>query len=155
MEEIGDGMAAVEAEARVLQGIVTMGSIYILVVVLVEEILTGPMATMVGGLEAVVLDIEGNEVEVLWVGIGVLRSEKIVQKGELKLSNGTGRRNKGKLVTRTIQKAMMIIKNRVLHKMAVNLVIIRYSNNNVEVWPKICYQEWQVIWFVTLSFALS
>lgn len=99
MEEIGDGMAAVEAEAGALQGIVTMGRIHILVVVLVEEILTGPMATMVGGLEAVVLDIEGNEVEVLWVGIGVLRSEKIVQKGELKLSNGTGRRNKGTLVT--------------------------------------------------------
>lgn len=84
MEEIGDGMAAVEAEARVLQGIVTMGSIYILVVVLVEEILTGPMAPMVGGLEAVVLGIEENEVEVQWAEIGVLRSEKVVQKGELK-----------------------------------------------------------------------
>lgn len=77
-------MAAVEAEARVLQGIVTMGSIYILVVVLVEEILTGPMAPMVGGLEAVVLGIEENEVEVQWAEIGVLRSEKVVQKGELK-----------------------------------------------------------------------
>ena len=77
-------MAAVEAEAGALQGIVTMGRIHILVVVLVEEILTGPMAPMVGGLEAVVLGIEENEVEVQWAEIGVLRSEKVVQKGELK-----------------------------------------------------------------------
>lgn len=71
MEETGDGMVAVEAEAGALQGIVTMGSIHMLVVVLVEEILIGPIATMVGGLEAVVLDIEEKEVEVLWAGIGV------------------------------------------------------------------------------------
>lgn len=78
-------MAIVEAEAEALQGIVTMRIVHILVVVLVEEILTGLMATMVvGGLEAVVLGIEEDEVEVQWAGTGVLQSEKVVQKGELK-----------------------------------------------------------------------
>lgn len=82
MEEIGDGMVAVEAEAGVLQGVVTMGSIHMLVVVLAEGILTGPMATtIVGGLEAAVLGIEEKEVEAQLAGIGV-RSEKVVQKGE-------------------------------------------------------------------------
>lgn len=84
MEEIGDGMVAVEAEAGALQGVVTMGSIHMLVVVLAEGILTGPMATIiVGGLEAVVLGIEEKEVEAQLAGIGV-RSEKVVQKGELR-----------------------------------------------------------------------
>lgn len=84
MEEIDDGMAAVVAGAGALQGIVTMGNIRILSVMLAEEILKGRMATMLGGLEAVVLGIEGeNEVEVQWGGIGV-RSEKVVQKGELR-----------------------------------------------------------------------
>lgn len=82
MEEIDDGMVAVEAEAGVLQGVVTMGSIHMLVVVLAEGILTGPMATtIVGGLEAAVLGIEEKEVEAQLAGIGV-RSEKVVQKGE-------------------------------------------------------------------------
>lgn len=77
-------MVAVEAGVGALQGTETMRSAHILVVILVEEILTGLMAIMVGGLEAVVLgSIEENEVEVLWAGIGVL-SEKVVQKGELK-----------------------------------------------------------------------
>lgn len=84
-EVVGVGMAIVEAEAEALQGIVTMRIVHILVVVLVEEILTGLMATMVvGGLEAVVLGIEEDEVEVQWAGTGVLQSEKVVQKGELK-----------------------------------------------------------------------
>ncbi|KAL9332053.1 hypothetical protein ACSQ67_001663 [Phaseolus vulgaris] len=44
-----------------------------------------PMATMVGGLEAVVLDTEEeNEVEVQWEGGIEVRSEKVVQKGELR-----------------------------------------------------------------------
>lgn len=86
MEEIGGGMAAVEAGAGAPQGIVTMGNIHILSVILVEEILKGPpMATMVGGLEAVVLDTEEeNEVEVQWEGGIEVRSEKVVQKGELR-----------------------------------------------------------------------
>lgn len=84
MEGIGDGMAAVVAGAGALQGTVTMGNIHIRPEILVEEILKGRMATMVRGLEAVVLGIEGeNEVEVQWGGIEV-RSEKVVQKGELR-----------------------------------------------------------------------
>ena len=75
MEETGDGIA-VEAEAGALIGAATMTSVHSLVVILVEEILTGPMASMVGGLEAVVLDVEEGEVEVQGAGIG-LRSEKV------------------------------------------------------------------------------
>lgn len=84
MEGIGGGMAAVEVGAGALQGIVAMGNIRILAGILVEEILKGPMATMEGGLEAVVLDTEEeNEVEVQWEGIEV-RLEKVVRKGELR-----------------------------------------------------------------------
>lgn len=72
-----------EAEAGALRGIVAMRNVHILVVILVEEILTGIMAIMIGGLEVVVLDAEENEVQVLWAGIPV-GSEKIVKKGELK-----------------------------------------------------------------------
>ena len=75
MEETGDGIA-VEAEAGALIGTATMTSVHSLVVILVEEILTGLMASMVGGLEAVVLDVEEGEVEVQGAGIG-LRSEKV------------------------------------------------------------------------------
>jgi hypothetical protein len=73
---VGVGMTVVEAEAGVLQGIVTMRGVHILVVVLVEGILTGLMA-MVGGQEAAVLVIEESEVEVQRAGTGVrIRSEK-------------------------------------------------------------------------------
>lgn len=68
-------MTVVEAEAEALQGVVTMRDVHILAVVLVEGILTGLMATMVGGKEAVVLGIEENEVEVRGAGIEVLLSE--------------------------------------------------------------------------------
>ena len=83
MEETGDGIVVeVEAEAEVLLGVETMMSVH-MVVVLVEGILIGPMVTMVGGLEAVVLDVEEGEVEVQRGGIGV-QSEKVVQKEGLK-----------------------------------------------------------------------
>lgn len=131
MEEISGGMIAGEVGAGAvvgaLRGIGTMRSVHslVVVVVLVEEILTGLMAAMVGSLEAVVLlDLEEKEVEVLQAGIGA-PSEKVVQKGGLKLSNGTGRRNKMTLVLRTI--LAMIMMN--LRKMVVILVTIRYSNS--------------------------
>jgi hypothetical protein len=74
---VGVGMTVVEAEAGALQGIVTMRGVHILVVVLVEGILKGLMATMVGGQEAAVLVIEESEVEVQRAGTGVrIRSEK-------------------------------------------------------------------------------
>jgi hypothetical protein len=73
---VGVGMTVVEAEAGVLQGIVTMRDVHILVVVLVEGILTG-LKAMVGGQEAAVLVIEESEVEVQRAGTGVrIRSEK-------------------------------------------------------------------------------
>lgn len=74
-----------EAEAEALREVVAMREgVHILVVVLVEGILTGLMVTMVGGLEAVVLDIEEKGAEVQLAGIGVqLEKEKIVKKGEL------------------------------------------------------------------------
>jgi hypothetical protein len=73
---VGVGMTVVEAEAGVLQGIVTMRGVHILVVVLVEGILTG-LKAMVGGQEAAVLVIEESEVEVQRAGTGVrIRSEK-------------------------------------------------------------------------------
>lgn len=82
MEEVGGhGMTVVEAEAGARQGIVTMRGVHILVVVLVEGTLTGLMATMVGGQEAVVLVIEEKEVEVQLAGIGVQtlsEKEKVV-----------------------------------------------------------------------------
>lgn len=82
MEEVGGhGMTVVEVEAGARQGIVTMRGVHILVVVLVEGTLTGLMATMVGGQEAVVLVIEEKEVEVQLAGIGVQtlsEKEKVV-----------------------------------------------------------------------------
>lgn len=74
-------MTVVEVEAGARQGIVTMRGVHILVVVLVEGTLTGLMATMVGGQEAVVLVIEEKEVEVQLAGIGVQtlsEKEKVV-----------------------------------------------------------------------------
>lgn len=79
--EAGDGMAPVEAEVGALQGVVTMKSVHILVVVLVEEeIMTDIKTTTVVGpgcLEAVVLNGEEDEVEVQREGIGI-QLEKVV-----------------------------------------------------------------------------
>lgn len=67
MAEVGEDAAAVEAEAVVLISIVVvMRSVHMVAaVVLVEEMMTGIIATMTeaGGLEAEVLDVRGDEVE--------------------------------------------------------------------------------------------
>lgn len=121
----------VEAEAGALPGIGIMMTVLIVDVVLAEEILTDIMATKVGAgfPGAVVLEEEAIVVEVQWVGIEV-QSEKVVQKEELKLSNGTERRKLENLATRTIGMTMTKI-NRVLHRTEVNMMTIRYSGSLV------------------------
>jgi len=105
--ETDEGVAAAEAGVAVLLGFVVMRSIHVVVVVvvlvevvvvvMVEGMMTEISATMigVGGLEAVVLDVEQSEVEALGEGGIEVRSGKVVLKEGLRLSNGIGKRNRG------------------------------------------------------------
>ena len=85
----GGDVATVAAEVTVLNliGTVVMRNVHRVVVVLVEETMKGIIVTLIGGgIEAAVLDVEGEEVEALGPGgggIGV-RSGKVVLKEELK-----------------------------------------------------------------------
>jgi len=98
----GTGEGVVEAEAIVLSGIAIMMSVHQVVdVVLVEEVMTGIIATMTGAgsLEAGVLGGEEDEAEALGAGeIGVQLGKAVLSEGQ-RLNNGIGKENRQNLLT--------------------------------------------------------
>lgn len=155
MGETGDGVGV--AGVGALQGIVILTTVRMLAVVLAEEIMIDIMAPRVeaGCLGAVVHGEDQIEVEVQGEGTGVLL-KKVVPKGELKLSNGIGRRNKKTLATSIAE--MVMIMNRMLRRMEVNtMMIIEYSGSILTVarMIKTMYSVWHVIWSVLFVLPVS
>lgn len=100
MAEIEEGAAVVGAGVAV--HISYVGTRSVLIAVLVEEMMRGNTATMkgVGGREAVALEGRGAVVEALQEGGIEVQLERAVLKGELRLSNGTGKRSRRNLEVR-------------------------------------------------------
>ncbi|KAH7553429.1 hypothetical protein JRO89_XS12G0010800 [Xanthoceras sorbifolium] len=122
--EIGEGTAAVGAEVVVHKSTVVMRSVHMVVVVVEEEMMTEISATMkeAGGREAEALDVRGDEVEARREGGIEAQLEKVVLRGGLGLSNGTGKRSKQKLVVR-LTIAMMIGITMAMRRMEINTLI--------------------------------
>ena len=121
----------------------------VVVVVLVEEMMTEISVTMIGagGLEAAVLDVEGNEVEALGEGeIGVL-SGKVVLKEGLRLSNGIGKGNRQTLVFRTMRITLTMT------AMAFNRMIsIMMTLSSTSSMTDTMTSSIRLVWFVPLLF---
>lgn len=130
------GVGAVEAEAAVHTDTVVMRSIHMVLMVhmvhvvhvaLIEEMMTEIIVTMiggVGGLEAEVLHVEGDEAEALVEeGIRVQSGKAVLREG-LRLSNGIGKENRQKLLIRMIIATVtMVTTTMTLNKM-INSIII-------------------------------